>query len=596
MPERQLLSEIRGRRLFQWTFAYVAAAWILIELTDFLVDMFDGPAVVVQAVLSAMAFGFLAALVVAWHHGEKGRQQVTRSEVAFLTAIAVVGLLVTGRVLSVGIIAGDEGGTAGGVPSVTRTALAETRIGDPREAELAIAVLPFLNLDPESGDAATAAGDAFSDGVTEDIIYELSLLPGLRVISRTSTARYRGSGLGVVEIGRELDVDLVLEGSARRVGNQARIVAQLIDARTDEHLWSGSWDRELENILQVQSEVADEIARALPAALGMEAGADRRTAGASWRGEVDPVAYEAFVQGRRLVRSGDPDRVEEGARLLASAVEQDPTLEPAFAAMAELLVPQVPGAPPQVEEAMAEALPRIRTFVRRTLDDASAAASGAQSRFAWRLVLDSGSPDEVEAALRQALARNPNDADARRWYGALLARDGRHEQALEQLRIARAVDPASAALEATTGTVYLMAGDEGAALLAFGRAAALAPDHAGIRVDQAVALGLAGRPTEGLRVLDALPDEADGRPQVLGARGFLLARSGARDEALGVLARLEAEPESRPGRTAGLALVHVGLGQLVEAREMAERLRDEPGWTPLTPALDRALDGAFPKS
>jgi TolB-like protein/Flp pilus assembly protein TadD len=589
MPERHLLREVQGRRLFQWTFAYVAGAWILIELTDFLVDMFDGPPVVVRAVLSAMAFGLLAALVVAWHHGEKGRQQVTGAEVGALTAIAVVGLLVTGRVLMAGIEVGEEGGVAGVLPSVTRTALAETRIGDPREASLAIAVLPFLNLDPAGGDAAIGVDDSFSDGVTEDIIYELSLLPGLRVISRTSTARYRGSELGVVEIGRELDVDLVLEGSARRVGNQARIVAQLIDARTDEHLWSGSWDRELENILQVQAEVADEIAQALPVVLGMERGDARTPTRTARRGEVDPVAYDAFVQGRRLIRSGDPTQVEEGAHMLASAVERDPNLEPAFAAMAELLVPQAMGAPPRVEEAMAEALPRIRTLVRQTLDGAAPAASGNEARFAWRVALDAGSPDQVEAALRQALSRNPNDGDARRWYGALLAREGRLDEAFEQLRIARAVDPASAALEATTGTVYLMAGDEGAAVLAFGRAAELAPDHSGIRVDQAVALGLAGRPDEGLRILEALPRDVEGRPQVLGARGFLLARGGDREEALGVLARLEAEPESRPGRTAALALVHVGLGQLAEARELFDRLQGEPGWMPLTPALDRAL-------
>lgn len=593
MPENQLLREISGRRLFQWTFAYVAGAWILLELTDFLVEMFEGPAFVTRALLTALAFGLLAATVVAWHHGEKGRQQVTRPEVAFLTAIGVVGLLVTGRVVAVGIGEAGVAGTEGLRAPLARTAVAEAMIGDPREAQLAIAVLPFLNLDPATGDPASAPDDAFSDGVTEDIIHELSLVPGLRVISRTSTARYRGSELGVLEIGRELDVDLVLEGSARRVGNQARIVAQLIDARTDEHLWSGSWDRDLEDILRVQSEVADEIARALPTVLGIQV-ADEGSRVRVARADVDPEAYDAFVHGRRLIRSGDAEAMEEGARLLASAVQRDPNLEPAFVAMAELLVPQAPGTPPQLGEGVAEALPRIRTLVRRTLDDASAAGAEGVSRVTWRVALDDGDPARVEAELRQALARNPNDADARRWYGAFLARQGRPGEALEQLSIARAVDPASPALEAMVGSVQLMAGDEGAAVFAFGRAAELDPDHVGFRVDQAVALGLAGQVERGLAQLEALPQGAAERPQVLGAQGFLLARAGRADEARAVLARVEAEPEGRPGRTAALALVHAGLGDTARARELAGQLRAAGGWAQFTPVLDRALSTASP--
>ena len=449
--ETSLMARIRARRIFQWAFAYVAGAWVLLELTDFLSELYGWPEVVVRFLLTAFAFGLLATLVVAWFHGAPGRQRAPRTEVVLLVLLALVGAGTSLRVLAGGVgdeAAGPLAGSFGGV-GLTRAALAETRIPDPREASLSLVVLPFASLD-----GGVDEGLSFADGVTEDILFELSLLPGLRVISRTTAMRYRDAPMTLVEIGRELGVDLVVEGTVRRAGDQARIVVQLVDARTDEHLWAGSYDREVEDLLAVQAEVAEAVARELSQALGLAPEETRRFAGRP--AHVDPEAYRRFLEGRRLARSEDPVQVEAGAELLARAVELDPRIESAWRALGDLLE--------RTDGASDTTLVRVRSFVR---GQATAAVTEGPNPFAvapdparagtvrfesaqagagqagavqpgdaeatvpptsgpatsrWRFLvhrtdLDAGALEGAETALVEALVSTPNDADARRWYG-----------------------------------------------------------------------------------------------------------------------------------------------------------------------------------
>jgi len=623
--------------MFQWVFGYVAGAWILLEITDFLSGMFGWPDAVVEVFVTLLAFGLLVAAVLAWFHGERGRQEVTRPEVALLTGIGLVGMM---TVAWVGLQASWSGEgsaeAASRIPTVTervrsrgeaptssagviRTALAGVGIADPREASLALAVLPFVNLDPVTdpgprpdGEPELRGDPAFADGVTEDILFEVSRIPGLRVISRTSTAQYRDSPLTLVEIGRELNVDLVLEGSARRVGDRARIVAQLIDARTDEHLWSGSFDHDLSDILRVQAEVAEEVAAAVAATLGVAGvevspGAPAASRGAVAAASSDPGSrpqvrtvnagvYRSFLEGRRLVRSTDPDEVERGVALLDDVVRRDPELEAARVVLAEVLE-AFPTDPVQGRRGSSGSpTSEARLLARRALE-APAPAAGPASRPVWQLAVDAGSLEEGEAALRAALRADPNDPAARRWYGLLLAATHRPEEGLEQLRIAHSVDPNSASLHSAMGAVLAQLGRPAEAVAAFDRALERMPAEGrltlSVQVERALALATAGGEEGALVELRRFAAEAPGSPQALGALGYLAGRLGREAEAGEVLAALAGledvgPPEAPlPGVELARAQVLAALGDGVAARAALDRAVAEGGWVALSAAARR---------
>jgi len=187
-----------------------------------------------------------------------------------------------------------------------------------------IAVLPFHNLSPDP------ENEYFTDGITEDITTQLSKIADLRVISRTSTLRYKDTHKPVREIGEELGVAVILEGSVRRVGDRVRIVGQLIDTRTDEHLWASTYDRTLDDIFQIQSDVAQQIARALEATLSPEEAA---------RIEAAPTknleAYETYLRGREYYNRYVKEDNEVAVALFKKAVEEDPEFALAYAGLAD---------------------------------------------------------------------------------------------------------------------------------------------------------------------------------------------------------------------------------------------------------------------
>lgn len=474
-----LIDALLTRRVFQWTIGYVVGAWAFLELTAFLSQMFGWPEVVVQVTLTLLAFGLPAALVLAWHHGERGRQEANRRELVLLGMIAAAGFLATGHV----VVSPDRDGPL----AISLSAEARERPADPRDAAASIAVLPFVDLSGDPGETY------FADGVTEDIISQLSRLPQLRVISRTSTMQYRNTTKGLVEIGRELDVDFILEGSARRSGDQVRIVAQLIDARTDQPVWSSSYDRELSDILRVQGEVAVEIAQALSGTFQLGTTSHL----VLHQEPVDSEAYRTFLEGRRLARSPTPEDREEGLQLLANALDLDPSLDPARAALSEALLPTwetgSPPAGPKVDEGKM-AVPRV--VIHRVLEGPPGTRPPLDPHHGWRLALVRGDTAAALDLAQEALRRSPSDAQTRRWYGIMLARTGETEDAIEQFEIARSLDPHSAGLMADMGEVLAAAGRVGEA-----RALLERLDQVIARTDSVTAASAART-----RILNVLPD------------------------------------------------------------------------------------------
>jgi eukaryotic-like serine/threonine-protein kinase len=311
-----LLDRFRKRKLVQWALAYLAGAWLLLQVLHLLGATYAWPPLIMRSAPVLLAIGFLAALVIAWYHGEKGSQRVSGMELLMLSGILVV------AAAAVAFVRGDPEAAAG------RSAPAEPSAAALRPElaplERSIAVLPLTNLsgDPED--------EYFSDGITDEIITTLSGIRDLRVISRTSVMRYKDTEKSLREIADELGVTHVLVSSGQRDGERVRIRAQLIDAGTDTNLWAARYDRPLEDIFAVQSDIAEQIARALEANLtpAEQARLQRpRTA--------NLLAHEYVLRAREFFNRFNLRDNDAGFELLRQARELDPAYPDAYSILSQ---------------------------------------------------------------------------------------------------------------------------------------------------------------------------------------------------------------------------------------------------------------------
>jgi TolB-like protein/DNA-binding SARP family transcriptional activator len=265
------------------------------------------------------------------------------------------------------------------------------------EAGSAVAVMPFVNMSAESGT------DYFSDGLTEQIISVLSRIPGLRVAARTSSFALRDEKLDIRTIADTLNVSAVLEGSVRRDGSRLRVTAQLIDARTGHHIWSHHYDREIEQVVEVQDEIARDIARAL--ALRLPGGGTRPAR----RHSPDPQAYDLYLRALYLRDTFTPEALREARTYLDRAVELDRNFARAYALKATVLGPTIFWRYAPLEPTLAEARDAVARALE--LDPTVSEAHGALGMI--KLFFDHDFP-AAERALLRALELNANDHHA--WH------------------------------------------------------------------------------------------------------------------------------------------------------------------------------------
>lgn len=307
----------------------------------------------------------------------------------------------------------------------------------PLISEQSVAVLPFTYLSAED------STDYFSLGMTEEILTRLAQIEDLSVISRTSVMQYQNSDKSIREIGEELGVAAIVEGSVQQEGNQVRITAQLIDARTDHHLWSESYNRPMRNILSLQSEVAANIAESLQAELLPQ----ERQQLSTYR-DVDETAYHLYLRGQHLMSLREPEGIVEAPAVFQEAISHDSTFAPAYGglAMASIWSGLINRFDHQVVEV--HGLPREEAFAKAMQAANQALAldsTNVQAHLAQALVYELNLRDWARSgeAFQKALSLNPNHSEARREYGWHLLRLGQIEDALEQMQRAVEVDPLS---------------------------------------------------------------------------------------------------------------------------------------------------------
>ena len=302
-----IIARLKERKLVQWALAYLAGAWLIFQAIEVLAGPWGIPGALQRSIHILVVLGFFLTLVLAWYHGEKGRQRASGPEllmIAALFAIAAGVLAVSGR--------GSEAGTE--ATAAYPFAVERDRPG--------VAVLPFANLSP--GDE----GDYFADGLHEDILNQLAKITSLDVLARQAVLAYRDSDKRPREIGRELSANVMLEGSVRRDGDRVLVTAQLIDCQTEGHLWSEQYDEDLStaSIFSIQGRIARRVAQSI----GVFVSPAER-ARIEHLGTEDLTAYD-LLQRYRATASGTPR--EDRIRLLKRALELDQQYAPAWAYLA----------------------------------------------------------------------------------------------------------------------------------------------------------------------------------------------------------------------------------------------------------------------
>lgn len=325
--------ELKRRKIVQWALAYLGGAWVALQFVDILGSQFGWPAWIQQAVTILLAFGFFVALVLAWYHGEKGRQRVSGPELLMVAGI----LVVAGAAIT--LVRGER---VDGVTGPARSPGAQTTTGTGASSgleeegdlplspsERSVAVLPFDNLSPDSTDAY------FTYGVHDAVITALANLDDLTVTSRTSVMQYEESAEDVRTVAAELGVTHVVEGAVQRAADRVRATVQLIDARTDRHLWADHFELQVspEALFAIQSEIAEEVATALQSNLSP---AERRQV--ERRPTDNLEAWELFTRARHLVRTSEytPELADRVFGMLRRAAELDPDFALAHAELATM--------------------------------------------------------------------------------------------------------------------------------------------------------------------------------------------------------------------------------------------------------------------
>jgi len=534
--------ELQRRKVYRVAAAYVVAAGFLIQIASAAFPAWELPNWGLRLVITILLIGFPIALILAWAYDitPQGVQATLetpgthrRRNLTLLIIIAVISSAAAGFFL---------------LPHMTA-----------RKIDKSVAVLPFENLSNDPNNAY------FADGVQDEILTRLAKIGDLKVIARSSTQRYRSSGEDMREIGKQLGVAHVLEGSVQKATDNVRVRVQLIDAATATHLWAETYDRKLTDIFAVESEVATKVAAALQAKLThpeQDALAVRPT--------ENTEAYQTYLLGRYFWNKRTGTDLIKAIGYFEQAIAEDPRFALAYAGLADayVLLSGYSAASPN------ESLPKAKAAALKALEIDSrlgpAHACLAMALFAH----DLNFPD-ANREFRRAIELSPNYATAHQWYGQCgLLVLGRSDDAVAEAKRALDLDPLSIIINADLGNTLFSAHRYDEAIEQLRKTVEMEPDfyYAHWNLGQALEMkGLIKEAQAEYEKAISLDDD----PVPLALLGHLHARLGKRNEALTILERLRAMQKERYVSSYNFALIHLGLGQKEEALSFLEKAYEE---------------------
>ncbi len=410
-----LWQRLQQHKLVQWSVAYVAAAFALLQGIDIVAQQFGWPESVQRGITLAMVLGFFVTLVLAWYHGERGEQKVSGPELLILAVVLTVGggLLWRDAQTSRLDTAGHE---------ATSASASSAPVVEPTS----IAVLPFVNMTPDK------TQDYFSDGLSEELLNQLAQVPQLRVIARTSSFSFKGKEVDITTIAGALHVANILEGSVRKDGDTLRITAQLIRAADSSHLWSQTYDRKLTEMFKLQDEIAGDVV----AALKLKLLPAQRPSGLQRTANAD--AYQLYLLGKDVEIRGEHARA---VRVLRQAVAMDPGYANAWAELG-IATDELSN----TRDSPAEAAQDVK-LAFAAAERAIALAPGLAQGYASRGLLRynrSWDWQGSRADFERAYALDPGNVALLGYYAtSLFFIEGRHDQAIAMSRKAAVLDPLS---------------------------------------------------------------------------------------------------------------------------------------------------------
>jgi TolB-like protein/tetratricopeptide (TPR) repeat protein len=562
-----LLAELRRRNVFRVGIFYAVAGWILLQVGDLLFGALGVPPWGLRLLLGLLVLGFPLALVFAWAYeltpeGLKREHEVDRNAsitartgtklnvlIAVLLVIAI-GLMLADRFLAHGPVTAESN-----APSVATMPTATTTT---TTSLVSIAVLPFVNMSDDK------SNEYFSDGLTEELLNVLANVEGLRVIARTSSFAYKGKDVKIADVARDLDVDNVLEGSVRKAGNRVRITSQLIRASDSSHLWSETYDRDLDDIFAVQDEISGHVVDALKVRLLPGQGSAPDPGGTNVA-----AAYEAYLRGRFLRNQGE---AEATLRAALAAFDEAIALDPAYARAHVGRADALGVLASNAYEPFDTGFARAREAAERAIELAPDLAE-AYRALGFLLLAVEGDVQGAAAASKRALQLNPGSYDVQYGYAIFASSLGRHEVAIAAAKKAVDLDPIAPGAHINLASALWNARRYPGAEAAARRAIALAPERPAGHATLGAALLMQKRYDEALAEFEK--ESVDW--QRMTGRALVFAMTGQADLAHEELAAMRTK--FAEAASYQYAMINAQLGDLDEAfRELADarRVRD-PG-------------------
>ena len=565
-------AELKRRNVYKVAITYAVVAWLLIQAASILLPTFDAPAWVMKAFVVFLALGFIISVMISWAFeatpGGLKRTEELPPEVAvklptwsprkFATFVVVVAAIAAG-LLAYRMVGTDR--------RAVRSA--DTAEGGRRSAaslpipQKSIAVLPFENLSDDKGAAY------FADGIQDEILTKLASIADLKVISRTSTAKYKSKPEDLRTVSQQLGVANVLEGSVQKAGDKVRVNVQLIDARTDSHLWAKTYDRDMKDVFAIQSEVAQEIADSLHAKLSPAEARTLATAPTN-----DSAAYDLFLKAEYFANQvfaysarNPAETGRQAADLYEKAFAKDPTFALAYARLSLLKarlywygIDPSPQAIEAAESAAARAL-----ALQPELPEAHL-AKGFVHYWGHR------DYDAALAEFAKAQEALPNNANVLFAIAAVHRRQGKMSEAIRETERAAILDPRDSKLPRLIGETLVYLRRYAEAEAPFNRTLVLSPDDLETQVYQTTALQMRGELEAAGRVLAAIPADSDPQGSVSFMRCQAALSIHQPDAALAALAQAPAWltnlwPSSRQPVTLLRAQALARKGEAGAARE-----------------------------
>ena len=557
-------AELKRRNVYKVAVAYAVVSWLLIQAASILLPTFEAPAWVMKVLVLVIILGFPVALIFSWAfeitpEGIKLESEIQPNKsIARRTGRRIIGITIALAVVAAGLMIFEILRPRLATVAQNNAPSPTSALAPPKIEPKSIAVLPFGNLshDPENA--------YFSEGVQDEILTRLAKIGDFKVISRTSTEKYKSAPDNLREIARQLGVANILEGSVQKAADQVRVNVQLINAMNDAHLWADTYDRKLTDIFAVESEIAKSVAEKLQAKLSGRAEQELAS-----RPTENPEAHQLYLKGRYFWNKRGVENLKKSIGYFQQAIDKDPAYALAYAGLgdARSLLPIYANTPPKDD--VPAALAAARKAVE--LDDSLAEAhTSLANALVMNVQLAASEPE-----FRRALELNPNYATAHQWFGECLQGEGRFDEALVEIERAHELDPLSLIINAVVGNILGRVGRFDEALDQLHKTIDLDPNFAPAHVMLAQVLDekrdWAGAIAEYEKAMQL---NFKTSPQ-LAALACVEVHAGKKEEARKILDELTALSHKQYISSYSLAVAHLALGERDEALRLLEKCFDE---------------------